>query len=77
MPPGARAGDALPIPDIASPRRAEPAELRSEADNLADLATAVRSEIDQVNRGVLPKDLNPNLKRIEKLAKQLRAGIQP
>ena len=77
MPPGARAGDVLPIPDIPSPRRADPAELKGDADKLADLTAAVRSEIDQVNRGILPKDLNANLKRIEKLAKQLRTEIQP
>jgi hypothetical protein len=32
-------------------------------------------QIDQVTKGHLPKDLPDNLKRIEKLAKQLRGQI--
>ncbi len=47
-------------------------KLRHEANELAALAQSVPSEVDQTTKGVLPKDLGDKLKRIEKLAKQLR-----
>ena len=43
-----------------------------------DVPTKIRPrQIDQVTKGQLPKDLSENLKRIEKLAKQLRSQIVP
>ena len=48
---------------------------RRDADELATLAQAVPTEVDQTTKGVLPKDLNDKLKRIEKSAKQLRSRI--
>ena len=43
-----------------------------------DVPTKIRPrQIDQVTKGQLPKDLSDNLKRIEKLAKQLRSQIIP
>jgi hypothetical protein len=53
----------------------DPAKLRRDADELASLAQSVPPEVDQTNKGVLPKDLSEKLKRIEKLAKQLRSQI--
>jgi hypothetical protein len=53
----------------------DPAKLRRDADELATLAQSVPTEVDQTTKGVLPKDLNDKLKRIEKLAKQLRSRI--
>jgi len=39
------------------------------------LAQSVPSQIQQVQRGVLPKELIDKLKRIEKLSKQLRSEL--
>jgi hypothetical protein len=50
-------------------------KLRQNADELATLAQSVPTEVDQTTKGVLPKDLSEKLKRIEKLAKQLRSQI--
>jgi hypothetical protein len=53
----------------------DPAKLKHDADELASLAESVPPEVDQATKGVLPKDLSEKLKRIEKLAKQLRSQI--
>src|SRR5438067_2452792 len=51
-------------------------ELKSDADELARLSQSVPTDIDAVSRGLVPKDLNEKLKRIEKLSKKLRSQIQ-
>jgi hypothetical protein len=53
----------------------DPVKLKRDADELASLAQSVPPEVDQTTKGVLPKDLSEKLKRIEKLAKQLRSQI--
>jgi len=53
----------------------DPAKLKREATELASLADSVPPAIDAATRGVLPKDLTDKLKRIEKLAKQLRSQL--
>jgi hypothetical protein len=58
-------------------RTPDPAQLRSEADELSELAKSVPSQVAQASRGRLPKDLNERLKRIEKLAKKLRRDLAP
>ncbi len=50
-------------------------KLKHDASELASLADSVPPEIDQTTKGVLPKDLSDKLKRIEKLAKQLRSQL--
>jgi hypothetical protein len=54
---------------------ADLAKLRQDADELASLAKSIPPAIDQTTRGLLPEDLDQKLKRIEKLAKQLRSRI--
>lgn len=61
---------------IAPARRIDPARVRNRADELAKLASGIPSDIDQVGKGLLPKDLNDKLKRIEKLSKQLRRELE-
>jgi hypothetical protein len=56
-------------------RSADRAKLRQDADELASLAKSIPPAIDQTTRGLLPEDLDQKLKRIEKLAKQLRSRI--
>ncbi len=50
-------------------------KLRHDADELAALAQSVPPAVDQTTKGMLPKDLSDKLKRIEKLAKELRSQI--
>jgi hypothetical protein len=51
------------------------AQLQRDAKELASLAQLIPSEVEQVEKGRLPKDLDEQLKRIEKLSKQLRREI--
>ncbi len=56
----------------AMPSAPDPAKLKHEADELAQLSAGVPSDLAKVAHGQLPKDLADKLKRIEKLAKHLR-----
>jgi hypothetical protein len=53
------------------------AKLRADSAELLNLTAAVRTQVDQVSKGMIPKDMDGNLKRIEKLAKRLRNEINP
>ena len=57
--------------------RVDTAQLKREAAELTDLADTIPGQIDQVGQSQLPKDLNDNLRRIEKLAKHLRKEVSP
>src|SRR5580693_1533357 len=84
IPPGIRQADQV---DAQSQRNLPPpsnerttvdlAKLKHDSDELAALAQMVPPEIDQTTKGVLHKDLSEKLKRIEKLAKQLRNQLNP
>ncbi len=70
----------LPIdePEQAQPRRkqrVDAAKVQSEAKELAKLAGEIPSAVEQANNGVISRDLNERLKRIEKLSKQLRREL--
>ena len=83
IPPGIREGEQkinnqqTDPPREPKPRPVDSAKLKSDADELRDLADALPASIDQVAKGVMPKDLNDNLKKIEKLAKHLRSEVNP
>ena len=53
------------------------AQVMHDAEELAALAKEVPPGIDQANKGLISKDLNDRLKRIEKLSKQLRRELFP
>lgn len=55
--------------------RVDPVRVRRQAGELADLARTIPVEVESSLHGVLPKDLNQKLKKIEKLSKQLRSEI--
>lgn len=55
--------------------RVDPGKLKRDAEELASLAQTIPPSINQTAKGVLPKDLPERLKKIEKLAKQLRSQI--
>jgi hypothetical protein len=65
------------IPPAVVPKsaRIDPGTLHRQALELAELAKALPSDIDLINRGILPKDVQEKLKRIEKLSKALRNEI--
>jgi hypothetical protein len=80
VPPGVRQADQQPskpleAPVEAKPKALDPAKLKQEAEELAQLSAGVPSDVGLVTHGQLPKDLADKLKRIEKLAKHLRSEI--
>jgi hypothetical protein len=62
-------------PPVRQQRSTDLARLRQCADELANLAQSIPPDVDQTTKGMLPKDLDQKLKRIERLAKQLRSKI--
>ncbi len=68
----------LPVPPVpvAKPTL-DVAKLKRQANELATLAQSIPPDIEQVEKGLLPKDLNDKLKRIEKLSKQIRKELLP
>jgi len=50
-------------------------QMQRNAKELADLARSVPPDIDVIAKGLLPKDLVNRLKKIEKLAKELRSQV--
>lgn len=71
-----RPGDEPPQPGQQRNRpKLDTAQVKRDADQLAKLADEIPSSVEQANQGVLSKDLNDRLKRIEKLSKQLRREI--
>jgi hypothetical protein len=53
------------------------AKLKSDADELIVLSQSIHSGVDDVQKGMLPKDLIEKLKQIEKLSKRLRSELTP
>jgi phage terminase Nu1 subunit (DNA packaging protein) len=62
-------------PPARQPQTTDLAKLRQNADELANLAQSIPPDVDQTTKGILPKELDQKLRRIEKLAKQLRSEI--
>jgi hypothetical protein len=60
---------------VTLPRRIDPAQIQKEADDLARTAQSIPSDVADVRKGMLPKDVIQKLKQIEKLSKQLRSQI--
>ena len=67
----------LDPPVTASRKTADPARLEDEAEELARLSAGIPAQIHGVNLRLMPKDLDSQLKRIEKLAKHLRSQVSP
>jgi uncharacterized protein YdeI (BOF family) len=53
------------------------AKVKSDADELVILSQSIHSGIDDVGKGMLPKDLIEKLKQMEKLSKRLRSELAP
>jgi hypothetical protein len=56
-------------------RQVDATNLKRDADQLANLAQSIPADIDNVQKGILPKDLIEKLKRIEKLSRHLRSEL--
>lgn len=80
IPPGIREADKqsnkpLDPPISPVPNAFDPAKLKQEAAELAQISAEVPEGFSLVAKGQIPKDLADRLKRIEKLAKHLRSEI--
>ena len=53
------------------------AKVKGDADELLILSQSIQSGIDNVGKGMLPKDLIDKLKQMEKLSKRLRSELGP
>ncbi|HEV2494002.1 MAG TPA: hypothetical protein VG204_13130 [Terriglobia bacterium] len=51
-------------------------QVQREADELVSLARSVARDAGQAQKGVRPKGLSANLRKIERLAKQLRRELR-
>ncbi len=66
-------------PKEAKPQRkmVDPVQTQKDAEELAALAKKVQGEVGQLSKNLLSKDLDKELKQIQKLAKRLRGEITP
>lgn len=58
-------------------RRMDYEQLQKDADDLARTAQTIPSDVTDVRKGMLPKDVIEKLKQIEKLSKRLRTELNP
>jgi len=58
-------------------RKIDTEQIKRDADELAKLTEEVPPDVERAGKGVISKDLTERLKRIEKLAKQLRRELNP
>jgi hypothetical protein len=83
IPPGIRQADkaldqfekSIPPPQVSTHRN--PRQLQQDANELAKLAESIPPDVEQADRGILPKDLTERLKKIEKLSRRLRNELTP
>jgi hypothetical protein len=60
-------------PDL---RTARLQALQQDANELSSLSASIQSDLQKLQKGVLVKDLNENLKQMEKLSKKVRREIE-
>ena len=51
--------------------------INQDAEEFSALSASLQSDLHQLRKGLLTKDLTPNLKKMEKLAKKLRQEVSP
>ena len=49
--------------------------IHEDADRLSALSVSLQSDLQQLKKGVLPRDFSENLKNVEKLSKKLRQEV--
>ena len=52
-------------------------QLQKDSKELADLCASFPADLSRVQQGLLPKDIDRKLKRLEKLAKSVREELTP
>jgi hypothetical protein len=50
--------------------------IQRDAEELSGLSASVQSDLQQLGKGLLAKDLNARLKKMEKLSKKLRQELE-
>ena len=68
-------GPAPPKPNL--PIRLDSMAIEREAKEMAALASSISGDFESIKKGLLPRDTLNNLKKIEKLARQLRGQLRP
>ena len=63
------------VPFAVPKTHAHQIELQREAKQILELSQSIQPDIEDVNRGLFPKDMIEKLKRIETLSKHLRGQI--
>jgi len=58
-------------------RKIDTQQIKRDAADLAKLTGDLPPDVERAGKGMISKDLNDRLKRIEKLAKQLRRELNP
>jgi len=81
-PPGIRGADKQPGPADIPPMerkstRPSPELMQAQARELSAIAQTIPSAVSQLNQGILARDMNEKLKRIEKLSKTLHSELNP
>jgi hypothetical protein len=66
-----------PPNDVKLQHKLDMVELQREADDLARTAQTIPTDVANVRKGMLPKDVIQKLKEIEKLSKNLRTKLNP
>ena len=64
--------DSAPEPDA---RAAQLESIHRDAEQLTALSTSLQSDLQQLQKGMLAKDLDKKLKQMEKLSKRLRQEL--
>jgi hypothetical protein len=67
--------DANPDRQLAPGPAFTQAQIKKDADELAQLASTVPGEVAKATNGILDKDLQNRLKKIERLSKRLRSEL--
>jgi hypothetical protein len=81
-PPGITTADTMANAPMEAPakfdtRKVNLDQVNAETQELRKLVDSLQPQMEQVNKGQLPKDLTEDLKKIEKLAKHLRSEVSP
>lgn len=84
VPPGIRQADQTEAqtdknvpPPLYKRANVDVGKLKHDADELASLAQSIPNDVAATGRGILPKDLDDKLRKIERLAKHLRSNLNP
>ena|SRR5277367_1790846 len=64
-------------PNELNPAAARLQSLHHDAEELSALSSSLQSDLQQLRRGFLARDLGEKLKKMEKLSKKVRRDLQP